>query len=159
MGSRPELWPASLQERKLHLFQRKKRAVPPCCINTQFNPPPPTPFMCQPASCHHQHDSLFKYLQNARPWSDRCWLRRGKAQENNPERKTTQKQNESGLLQPGFSCRKVAVALETAAPLSLVVKECLLGCLKPKIIQHTQHHFQMWGQPTSVRPAHTGMAS
>lgn len=46
------------------------------------------------------------------------------------------------------------VALETAAPLSLVVKECLLGCLKPKIIQRTLHHFQMWGRPTGAQPAH-----
>lgn len=46
------------------------------------------------------------------------------------------------------------VAVETAAPLSLVVKECLLGCLKPKIIQRTLHHFQMWGRPTSAQPAH-----
>lgn len=47
------------------------------------------------------------------------------------------------------------VALETAAPLSLVVKECLLGCLKPKIIRRTLHHFQMWGRPTGAQPAHT----
>lgn len=47
------------------------------------------------------------------------------------------------------------VAVETAAPLSLVVKECLLACLKPKIIQRAPHRFQMWRRPTRAQPAHT----
>uniref|UniRef100_A0A665UGH4 Forkhead box P1b n=1 Tax=Echeneis naucrates TaxID=173247 RepID=A0A665UGH4_ECHNA len=46
---------------------------------------------------------------------------------------------------------KVVVGLETAAPRSLVIKECLLSCLKPKIIQRTRHRFQMWGQTTDVQ--------
>lgn len=71
VGSGPELQQASLQKRKLHLFEeRKDRSASVILIASLCTPLYVS--CCLSEARHNQHSNLLKYLQNARTQSDRA---------------------------------------------------------------------------------------
>lgn len=144
VGSGPELWRASLLKG-----------------NSTFSKlPPGTPLLFHELSCARPAVCLRRTTISAaicsniyqkHKWQS-CRLWRGQTWASVTSRNTSgplkEQQHKSiiSLEDPiqDSHVGKLRSGWKTTAPHSLVVKECLWSCLKPKIIRRALHGFQMW---------------